>query len=256
MGNVVVIPSSLSVSGYWRAGTAGIIYYNSGNVGIGTTTPGAKLHVDGDILTDSVYIVSDETLKENITKISNPLDKIMMLNGYTFDWIANGKHDVGLLAQEVESVFPQLVKTQTDGKKAVQYPNIMALVIEAIKSINSTIDDLRTEYADISTIQDMYDQYLANQTTILDLTARLDTLENNRDAQDDTTTQGMAYYMCIQGNDMGVTLDDVKDFCSSTYIPFLDTRDALRLNPSDETLQALYDDYLSDMSNFFTANGL
>lgn len=233
-----------------------MIYYSGGDVGIGTSTPGATLHVNGDILTDSVYIISDETLKENIVKITDPLDKIMNLNGYTFDWIANGRHDVGLLAQEVEAVFPQLVKTLPDGKKSVQYPNIMGLVIEAIKALNDTVEDLRTDYADITTIQDMYDQYIANRDTIADLSARLDVLENNRDSQDETTTQGIGYYMCVQGRSMGVNLEDVKEFCNSTYLPFIDTRNALRLSPEDQTLQNLYDSYMTDMEDFFSTNNI
>ncbi|MEI7563318.1 MAG: tail fiber domain-containing protein [bacterium] len=57
------------------------------------------------------------------------------LNGYSFTWKDTGKKDIGLIAQEVEKIFPDLVNTDTDGVKAVEYMNIIAPLVESVKSL-------------------------------------------------------------------------------------------------------------------------
>ncbi len=84
---------------------------------------------------------SDRRLKENIVPLKNSLDKILSLNGYSFDWKNDGRHDVGVIAQEVEKVFPDIVHESADthGKiyKSVEYGNLVAPIIEAIKELNT-----------------------------------------------------------------------------------------------------------------------
>lgn len=108
---------------------------------------------------------SDEALKENLQTIKNPLDKIYALNGYTFDWKKDWSHDVGLIAQEVEKVLPELVHVDTNGHKWVQYSNMVALLIEWIKELGNKIDGL-------------YNKYLDQQNKIDNLENRLEILEN------------------------------------------------------------------------------
>ncbi len=92
---------------------------------------------------------SDRRLKQNIVPLSNSLDKILSLSGYSFDWIKDGKHDIGVIAQEVEKVFPELVHEwdDTNGKKfkSVQYGNLIAPVIEAIKELAINLKNNTTE---------------------------------------------------------------------------------------------------------------
>jgi hypothetical protein len=117
---------------------------SSGNVGIGTTAPGYKLDVAGDIRAVSfIYSSSDRSLKKNITTISNPLDKISQLRGVTFDWKSNNEASIGLIAQEVEKVYPELVKGD-DGSKAIQYSGLIAPLIEAVKEQQREINNLET----------------------------------------------------------------------------------------------------------------
>lgn len=79
---------------------------------------------------------SDRRLKKNIVPVSHSLDKITSLTGYTFDWIRDGTPDIGIIAQEVERVFPDIVHTDTKtGMKSVKYGNLVAPIIEAIKEI-------------------------------------------------------------------------------------------------------------------------
>ena len=95
------------------------------------------------------YASSDKRLKENIKNIDNPLEKISMINGVTFDWIHNEKahsnsgSDVGVIAQEIEKVLPEVVTTRDNGYKAVKYEKIVPLLIEAIKEQQEQINELR-----------------------------------------------------------------------------------------------------------------
>jgi hypothetical protein len=90
------------------------------------------------------FYSSDKRLKDNITPIQNALSKVIKLGGYEFDW--NDKqttyegHDIGVIAQEVEEVFPNLVETRQNGYKAVKYEKLTPLLIEAIKEQNRTIE--------------------------------------------------------------------------------------------------------------------
>ena len=94
------------------------------------------------------YQSSDERLKNNITKISGPLQKINAINGYTFDWdeekqnIYKGR-DYGVIAQEIERVAPELVNTRDNGYKAVKYEKLVPILIESIKELKREIDELK-----------------------------------------------------------------------------------------------------------------
>ena len=111
-----------------------------GGVGIAKT-----LNVGEDVV---AYASSDERYKDNITPIENPIDKIKEIGGYEFDWndkheVFKGQHDVGIIAQEIEKVLPEIVETRESGYKAVKYEKIVALLIEGIKEQQLQIDELK-----------------------------------------------------------------------------------------------------------------
>lgn len=93
------------------------------------------------------YYSSDKRLKNNLKPISNSLEKLQKLTGYEFDW--NDKqdtyegHDVGVVAQEVEEVLPEVVATRDSGYKAVKYEKMIPLLIEAIKEQQQQINELK-----------------------------------------------------------------------------------------------------------------
>ena len=113
-------------------------------------TDEAKFNVQITSTSDIVaYQSSDERLKDNVTPIYNALDKVKQIGGYEFDWNDNQTtyegHDVGVLAQEIEKVLPEIVTTRDNGYKAVRYEKIVALLIEAVKEQQLQIDELKSK---------------------------------------------------------------------------------------------------------------
>ena len=93
------------------------------------------------------YYSSDKRLKDNIVRIENPLEKVGKIGGYTFDWndkqqTYTGK-DVGVIAQEIQEVLPELVTERDNGYLAVKYEKIVPLLIESIKELKQEIDDIK-----------------------------------------------------------------------------------------------------------------
>jgi len=102
-----------------------------------------QLTATGDII---AYYSSDKRLKDNIEVIPDALNKVKQIRGVSWDWndLTNLEgHDVGVIAQELEQVLPELVVERTNGFKAVRYEKIVALLIEAIKDQQSQIDELK-----------------------------------------------------------------------------------------------------------------
>ena len=93
----------------------------------------------GITVSGEVDATSDIKLKENIKTIENSLDKVLQLRGVEFDWKETKDSSIGLIAQEVEEVLPELVH-ETDDIKSVSYGNITAVLIEAIKEQNEIIN--------------------------------------------------------------------------------------------------------------------
>lgn len=113
-----------------------IVYDDWTNVWIWTATPASKLHVIWDVQADSFVYNSDRRLKHDIVKLESSLEKINKLNWYSYTLNRSGKNDIWVIAQEVEVVFPELVKTSDiDWMKAVQYGNLVAPLIEAVKEL-------------------------------------------------------------------------------------------------------------------------
>ena len=105
------------------------------------TVGAAAITATGDIAAANFNSTSDISLKDNIQTIVNPLDKIIKLNGVTFNWKENQKPSIGVIAQELEKVLPELV-TQGD-VKSVNYTGLIGVLIEAVKEQQKQIDELK-----------------------------------------------------------------------------------------------------------------
>jgi len=117
-----------------------------GNVGIGKTDPSEELDVNGDIrASGDVIAFSDIRVKENITTIENALDKVKKLRGVEYNKIDNPERSIGVIAQEIEEVIPEVVREDNEGMKSVAYGNITAVLIEAIKEQQKQIEELKNQ---------------------------------------------------------------------------------------------------------------
>jgi len=117
---------------------------------------GSTLAVTGAITATgdvTAFSTSDKNLKQNITNINNSLDKVSQLNGVYYNWtkeaLEKNKHlvdvkEVGVIAQEVEAVLPEIVATREDGTKAVKYDRLCALLIESVKELKKEIEELKS----------------------------------------------------------------------------------------------------------------
>ena len=132
--NKVVLTNSTASS----SKTVGAVVV-TGGVGIS-----GALNVGGDI---TAFSSSDVSLKENITPISNAVDKVLSISGNTFTWneksIYNGEEGTGIIAQEIEALgLPGLTTTRENGTKAVRYDRLVPLLIEAIKELSNKVKSL------------------------------------------------------------------------------------------------------------------
>ena len=115
-----------------------------GNITNSTTV--GRIDAANDVV---AFSTSDIRLKDNIKSIDKALDKVNSIQGIEFDWIekeevhGNSGHDIGVIAQEVEKVLPDIVTTRDNGYKAVKYEKIVPLLIEAIKDLSKQVDGLK-----------------------------------------------------------------------------------------------------------------
>lgn len=112
------------------------------------------LHVYGDVV---AFAYSDERLKDNIKDLDKPLSKVLALDSVSFNWndkqqVHKGK-DIGLIAQQVEKVAPELVTERPDGYKAIKYDRINTLLVGAIKEQQKTIESLEARIAKLESKQ-------------------------------------------------------------------------------------------------------
>lgn len=85
---------------------------------------------------------SDARLKENVTSLWNGLELVKQLTPVEFDWRDSGKHSYGLIAQQLENTFPELVIEREDGMKGVSYIPIIAMLIDAVNTLDARVKQL------------------------------------------------------------------------------------------------------------------
>ena len=135
-----------------------------------TTTD--KLFVNGTTRANAYYYNSDARYKANIAIVPNALEKLSALHGYSYYNKLTQKNDVGVIAQEVEKVFPELVQTDTEGYKSVSYGNLVAPLIQAVNELAKKIDTLTVS------MNDLFDKYVSQQSQIDSLESRIQALES------------------------------------------------------------------------------
>lgn len=145
---VITAASSTTIQGEANLTFNGTTLYINGALGVGTTTPttAGLIRATNDVV---AFYSSDIRLKENRRIITNALDKLNQIHGYEFDWIPklgiheNEGHDIGVIAQEIESVLPEVVTTRDNGYKAVKYEKIVPLLIQSLREQQVQIEELK-----------------------------------------------------------------------------------------------------------------
>jgi len=122
-----------------------------GSIAVGNISNSAtdgRIDASNDVV---AFSTSDIRLKNNIKTIDKALDKVNSIQGIEFDWIekekvhGNSGHDIGVIAQEIEKVLPDVVTTRDNGYKAVKYEKIVPLLIEAIKELTNEVNELKNK---------------------------------------------------------------------------------------------------------------
>lgn len=136
----------------------------SGGLGVSQFPVRATLHVSGTIsgslIRSSGDVVafhsSDERLKDNIKPIEGATYKLQQVGGYEFDWNKNQSvytgHDVGVIAQEIEKILPEVVTQREDGYLAVKYEKIIPLLIEGFKEQQKEIETLKQQIKELRNV--------------------------------------------------------------------------------------------------------
>ena len=163
--SVTSLSSQLTLTGDASTGDASIITMVAGadgaNVGIGIDAPGDELYVVGDITaTGAITEISSLKYKTNINQMSDALEKVKDLRGVNYEWRTEDypefkfpeSQQVGLIAEEVERVVPQLVHSDNSGELSVNYSKLTAVLVEAIKEQQKQIEALSERVEELEKI--------------------------------------------------------------------------------------------------------
>ena len=148
--NTVVSGSSqITLSSTTGGGTSANVQFGSLGIGMAASGTSGRIDATNDIV---AYSSSDRRFKDNIKPIENALDKINQIGGYEFDWKEENKlehgyegHDLGVIAQEIEAIAPELVQTRENGYKAVKYDKLVSVLIQAIKELSAKVTELENK---------------------------------------------------------------------------------------------------------------
>ena len=148
------ITGSLTVSGSTELSGSLFVTgssYLSGSLFVSGAFSGSSIYVGGGITAGddiTAFYSSDENLKDNVELIPNAVEKVKQIKGVSFDWNDKSKHsghDVGVIAQDIEKVLPELVVTRENGFKAVKYDKLVALLIQVNKELIERIEKLENK---------------------------------------------------------------------------------------------------------------
>jgi hypothetical protein len=148
-GGTAYTPDAYTSANQFKTGFT-TVTANRGNIlyrfGVVNPSPSYPLDVTGTIrATGDVIAYSDIRVKENIKTIDNAVNKVKALRGVEYNKIDSTEQSIGVIAQEIEEVIPQVVKEDDKGMKSVAYGNITAVLIEAIKEQQKQIDELKSQ---------------------------------------------------------------------------------------------------------------
>jgi hypothetical protein len=160
----------------WGSGTSALAIDIDGKVGIGTTSPSYTLHVNGSVAGTSAYNnLSDKRFKDHIERIPNALEKILSLEGVFYHFKSDefperkfsNRREMGVIAQDVEKIFPEVITKDKDGFRSVAYSMLIAPIIEAIKEMQASMMNLLKKINGSETKQNLINNELKKEILAL-----------------------------------------------------------------------------------------
>ena len=150
------------------------------NVGIGTLTPNAKLQVAGSVNCTGGTCTSDMRWKKDIQTLDNALEKVLEMRGVNYYWRSeefvdkgfNNRKQIGVIAQEVEKIYPELIITDQEGYKSMDYMSLSAVLLEAIKEQQQIIESQNQKFAGQEIINQELKAEIEEIKTILNQTGK------------------------------------------------------------------------------------
>jgi hypothetical protein len=146
------IANNSNIVSFSNSSNIEVVTITTSNVGINIPVPnldyslhvGGAARIEGDIRASGNFITtSDKRYKKDITRIENALEKINKLTGVTYNNISSSKRQSGLVAQEVNEVFPEVVNEDSAGYLSLAYGNMMGLIIEGMKELKNDIKEIK-----------------------------------------------------------------------------------------------------------------
>jgi hypothetical protein len=136
------------------SGSPFVTFLPTGQLGIGTQTPANTLEVvaGGTTLADAWTTRSSRQFKTNIQPLEDALQKVEQLQGVSYDRKTDGKHEIGVVAEDVDQVVPEVVShdPKTHEAQGVDYSRLAALLIEAVKSQQAEIQQLKAQIGQLT----------------------------------------------------------------------------------------------------------
>ena len=119
---------------------------NTGEVNIGGNYSSTtyKMRVTGTVAASHFDSLSDLKLKSNVKQIENPIETVKKIDGVTFNWKEDNEASMGVIAQNVEKVIPELISKDEDDIRSVNYSGLIGLLIETVKEQQKQIDELKS----------------------------------------------------------------------------------------------------------------
>jgi hypothetical protein len=141
------VVGTANISSDLKVGTSSFyVNTSTSSVGIGKINPSYNLDVVGTIYASgNITAFSDARFKENIEPIDKALEKICSIGGYTYNKIGQTRRDTGVMAQELKDILPEAVHGTEDTGYSVAYGNLVGILIEAIKELNSKVEKLENK---------------------------------------------------------------------------------------------------------------
>jgi len=157
-----VVLGNASVTAVYMAQDGDAVVY-AGGIGPDTDTDLVTFANDAVTINGDLTLASDARLKSNILSLGATLSKLLRIDGKRYTFKESGKESVGVLAQEIQEVFPELVKTNKEGLLSVNYQGLIPVLINAVKEQQQNLEKVQKEKADLEARIQKLEAVILNQ---------------------------------------------------------------------------------------------